>query len=388
MVRIVSHRLYVSNAPSAVDRGIKCYNKCLGSFLHCFKIATKYKCEGKIYYVNRKSLKKYSAPRYPSLQLSLPQQVLNPPNMRRGTISINKKETAWVGADKSYGFGKTLQLLNGNFLQVSPKDLIYNVQVITNLSDGTTKTRYKELPSSLFTQARIGDTIHYKKETKNYEFKLVPHFRVIGGGRSDTSEAINYNEPINFDEYLDPIEATSFDECVKCVEATAEQDRSMDFYAKKDIPKGYNVKKTGPGIFRSSPPTPENGFPISRGDPYTLSPKTKRIHLNQNGVAPLNFEDLLFVHTSAANSKSHKSQDDKGCTILIEAPGRPDLEILLDGNHLYVTQKEKGDFVNDTPKFYHTTFETTPTKAIDETNISAKLDDTGMLRIYIPFLNI
>jgi hypothetical protein len=63
MVKVINHRLYLSGARSSIDRGIKHYSNCLGAFLRCFKIAEKYKCEGKIYYVNSKSLKKYVDPR-------------------------------------------------------------------------------------------------------------------------------------------------------------------------------------------------------------------------------------------------------------------------------------------------------------------------------------
>jgi hypothetical protein len=72
MIKIINHRLYPTGAPSNNDQGIALYNKCLGIFLKCFGIATTYKCEGRTYYVNKKSLNKHSTP--PPTPIPTPQK--------------------------------------------------------------------------------------------------------------------------------------------------------------------------------------------------------------------------------------------------------------------------------------------------------------------------
>jgi hypothetical protein len=61
-VTVINHRLYFPGFnpqndidPNTRKGGIALYNKCLGVFLRCFKIAEKIQLEGKWYYVNKKS---------------------------------------------------------------------------------------------------------------------------------------------------------------------------------------------------------------------------------------------------------------------------------------------------------------------------------------------
>jgi hypothetical protein len=64
---------------------------------------------------------------------------------------------------------------------------------------------------------------------------------------------------------------------------------------------------------------------------------------------------------------------------VIEAPGKPELEILLDDRRLFVTLK------NDFQKFFFESFKN-ETKTIDESKISAILNESGILMITIPFI--
>lgn len=78
MEKIINHRLYLSGVPTNNDRGIACYSKCLGAFLKCFGFASQLKCGSRVYYVNKKSLKKYHAPVSPSIPLPPRETLISP----------------------------------------------------------------------------------------------------------------------------------------------------------------------------------------------------------------------------------------------------------------------------------------------------------------------
>lgn len=59
MSKIVNNRLFLLDIPFEKDRGIACYSKCVGVFLSCFGVATRYKRGNQVYYVNTKSFKRY-----------------------------------------------------------------------------------------------------------------------------------------------------------------------------------------------------------------------------------------------------------------------------------------------------------------------------------------
>lgn len=90
MEKIINHRLYLSGIPSNNDRGIACYNKCLGAFFKCFGFASKFKCGGRIYYVNKKSFKKYHFP--VSQNIPIPSRLkLTPSTAKTAQPSVIKK---------------------------------------------------------------------------------------------------------------------------------------------------------------------------------------------------------------------------------------------------------------------------------------------------------
>lgn len=254
----------------------------------------------------------------------------------RGKVSIEKQSTAYIGLDKSYAFGQTIQLMNEDFLKVAPLDLIYRVQVVTNLPNDKIQIEYKELPSCLFSQALIDNKVCYIQDGRNYELQLAPYVRLNANYKGFKQEI-------------------PFHECVTSIEAHR-KDPSIDFYADIDIPYNYLVKYEGLfNTFNSSLIiTPGiDGFQIFRNNfTYTLSPNTQRIQLDQLGVSPLNFDELQLVDCQTEKTHLYERLNKAGLTLAIEAPGQPLIEILLDGNHLYVTQeKTNPDFAHHSYPF-------------------------------------
>jgi hypothetical protein len=342
------------------------------------------------------------------------------------TVSINRHTaTAFVGRDQSYGFGKKLQLANGDLLKIDPSDLMYSVEIITTLPNGNLKVKYKVLPSSLFSQARIGDTISYNQiknnKIKSYKLQLVPCQTPI----INPDRGVEFSDKI---ERMQPeihIEHHFFDQCENIVKERA-KNPGIDFFASQDIPEGYAVidfddqflfkslesdfvdfrtitnectrlynsekrlidvrRKTSHyetptmRMFRSCAPAPEGYLCISRGnEAYTLSPDTKRIYLNQIGVSPCNLNEVE-VQSRAHPAKYVSSLHETQCTLTIEAPGKPALEILLDDRRLFVTLKCDSNY----QEFLCESFKN-EAKAIDESKISATLNGSGILTITIPF---
>jgi HSP20 family molecular chaperone IbpA len=287
------------------------------------------------------------------------------------------------------------------------------------------KVKHKELPSSLFSQARKDDTIFYR-EIKSYKLHLAP---------------CPTPQPDKDFKFLDGIERMypeikkehhSFDECEKIVKESANWP-GIDFYARKDVPENYhviafgdqnlaqsraynfadfrtltlreydriydgekrliNVRHKTPNydtptmrMFRSCPPALEGGLSISRGnEAYTLSPDTKRIYLDQIGVSPCNLAEVE-VQSQAHPAKYVSSLHETQCTLTIEAPGKPELEILLDDRRLFVTLKRNRNSKLDYQEFLCESFKN-ETKAIDESKISALLCNNGILTITIPFIS-
>ncbi len=250
--------------------------------------------------------------------------------MIRGSFSIEK--AVYVDNDQLLSFEKTIQLMNGDNLKVSPLELTYRVQIIEELPNGKHLVKYKLLPTSLFSQALVNDKICYTKGTKNYELQWTPFSYVE-------------NAPVN--------------------------NFSINSNAKCAIPNSYKVMKRNHTF-------------------YALSPEAKRIHLNQNGTTPLDFDDLKLLHCDKTRriKTLFRNEDETGLTLALDACGEPYIEILLDQNQIYATLLTPDNHLKGTAipiSFFHTVIDSEE-NLINESRIAAWIEeDRGVLWIKIPF---
>ncbi|MBX3719282.1 MAG: hypothetical protein KF898_06500 [Parachlamydiales bacterium] len=274
-----------------------------------------------------------------------------PKNLISGYVCFESKDTSFVGKDVSYSFGKRIQLLNHEFLKISPHDLMYKVMTCTINSSGNEKYQYKFLPSSLFSQGRIstpnGDAICYTEIPDNDE-------------DTPKSYLLRLAPTTNFPP-------TPFDEVVRTV-AYSSKGLNTDFYSKADVPDDYCVIERSPGIF------------------YSLSPETKWIEVGTGRVFPMDFDEVSFKKCSIHSGVNvfNETKDENRLTFEISACGEPDVEILFDRTHLYVTMQHQvfGNRID----FYHRVILKEP-EMIDVDHISATFTDLGTLQITIPFFH-
>jgi HSP20 family molecular chaperone IbpA len=269
---------------------------------------------------------------------------------QHGMISIFKRTTGKVGTDNHYSFGK-ITIENGTkLLKVSPDDLIYFCEI-----RNSQKSIEIELPSSLFKQARQGDRIHFTKDGTSYHLQLASHktYRAFKNDR------------------------ISFDKCEKCVQKEFKFS-PLEFVYGEDIPEDYCYWGTELGI------------------PVCISPQTKRVLLNQKGTTALDFDSLSFFHSNSCPKVLFHRDTKEQCTIQLAACGKSNIEVLLDRNYLYVdiehiNRESSHDWyvVNDTLPKGHQLFRSVLVPEdgmeIDEDNISANLNDSGILSITIPY---
>jgi hypothetical protein len=277
---------------------------------------------------------------------------------QRGMISIFKRTTGKVGTDSHYSFGKITIENGAKLLKVSPDDLIYFCR-IRDLDPQ--KFMPIELPSSLFKQARQGDRVHFTKDGTSYDLQLAPHV---------TQRA--------FKRVFKEVR-TSFDECEKCVQEEFKFS-PLEFVYDEDIPEDYHYW----------------GKESELGIPVCISPQTKRVFVDQHGTTPLDFDNLPFFHSNSSPEVLFHRDAKKQCTILLAACGRPNIEILLDRNYLYVDIEHNSHEVpadwemhNNTLPQGHQLFRKVlvPENGmeIDEDNIIANLDNSGVLSITVPY---
>ncbi len=248
-----------------------------------------------------------------------------------GMISIALRRTGYVGKDESHSFAASLKLSNGTPLRISPQDYICFVRVTS-----ATTLQEVELPSSLFTQARMGNRL---------EFQQNGHLHVLN---------------------LDP----DFDDHLKGVEAELKETR-CEFLHKQDIPDDYH----------------------SWSHLVYLSPQTKRV--TPLGAEPVDFGTLEPLTTYQPIRILYGDTHPKTGELILQlaACGRPTIDILIDRRHLHVhtynpadlrEMKEKGYEVVRTSggdAFYS---DWMIPERFDVTQISATLNDRGVLTIAIP----
>ena len=284
-----------------------------------------------------------------------------------GIISLFKRTMGKVGTDSHYSFGK-ITIENGTkFLKVSSDDLIYFCRI--RPVDDFRKFTEIELPSSLFKQARHGQTVQFTKEGTSYDLQLGSHIRQkLSGSRMKQK----LDSPMEWKENW-----ISFDECEKCVQKASKYS-PVEFLYDEDIPDEYW----------------HWGYEFEL--PVCLSPQTKRVLLDQKGIIPLDFDSLSYLK-SVSNPQLLYHRDTKNeCKILLAACGKPKIDILLDRSYLYVDiehnhQPSAGfseEITNTLPKghqLFRKVLVPEDGMEIDEDNISANLNDSGVLSITIPY---
>lgn len=169
-----------------------------------------------------------------------------------------------VGQDCSYSFGKTIDLLDGNPLKVSPEDLIFKFQLITE--DGKDKEEMW-FPSSLFVQARKADKIFFSQHNRNFEL------------------TISRSSDFKMDEY-------SFDLRLKALSNLGCTNLSMYEHA-GDVPEEYTIWSKAHSSDRTE-----------------LSPSARRVELGKRGAVPLDFSELHTIGPQVNMSKDWKDEND------------------------------------------------------------------------------
>lgn len=85
--------------------------------------------------------------------------------IERLIIKFNRTSAQYIGQDQQYQFRKNITLLDDSPLRVNSKDLYCDIQI----TDETGNSALIELPSSLFSQARIGNILYYKHRQDEVE---------------------------------------------------------------------------------------------------------------------------------------------------------------------------------------------------------------------------
>lgn len=96
--------------------------------------------------------------------------------IKRQEINFYSGKANFIGGDVKYQFGKTIRLINGEPLKVHPKDHYCDLEA----SHEPANTRFQELPSSLFSQARYGDQVVFIRNETLYVLTLKPYINTRG----------------------------------------------------------------------------------------------------------------------------------------------------------------------------------------------------------------
>jgi hypothetical protein len=262
-----------------------------------------------------------------------------------GRLWIYLRSTGCIGKDQMNRFGETLQLQNGNPLQVAATDLYVNTMIRYK---GKGETVQELLPSSLFAGAREGDSVCFRRKGKLHRLILEP-LRKNGG-------------------------EISFEECLRNVEIES-RCSFHEFYYEDDVPDSY--KRWSLGIA-----------------PIFLSTATRQIVVGQKGAMPIDLDALQRISTKHAIDVLSKGKL-PGQNIFqyqLSAIGQPKITILVDRNHLYVhtfreiVLEQGSELVGGSLQkeyFLNSLLVEDGAKA-DLANIEAALDDKGVLTINIP----
>jgi hypothetical protein len=269
--------------------------------------------------------------------------------IKREEIQFSKKSANYIGKDEQYQFGKTIRLISGEPLKVHPLDYYCDVEA----GNDPGNVRFLELPSSLFFQARFGNRAAFVQNETLHVLTLNPT-RYRRGKWS------------------------SFDDRLRNAALEAKDSEAVFRYSKDATEDSYLWHRGVPNIY--------------------LSSTTKRLVLGTPGTLPLNFNELkpLPSHTNARVLRC--TNNHKGIYLMLEACGKPAIDVLLDGNKLMVFidhSVQHGELINrcgyELPELRtYVVFSVVLAcneKVIDQQNLLASLDNAGCLHITIPILN-
>jgi hypothetical protein len=265
---------------------------------------------------------------------------------KQGQIKFYKRFAKHIGTDTKYQYGKTMSLLDDSPLKVAPKDVYCDIQ----MNDEPIESTFIELPSSLFSQARVGNTIYYKHHPEEKEEQL-------------------------FVLSLDK----NFDKDLKDAEIEA-RDSFAVFRYDKDVPEDSIEWRLGvPNIY--------------------LSSSTLQIQVGKQGASLLDIDQLhkLPAHSPVKILGAHYTK--KLYCLWLSACGEPNITILLDTRRLMVhidysvtkiQQKlnPRAETYNNILPLHEFAMFLIPYKEgkFDPQKISASLDNRGILTIKIPSL--
>jgi hypothetical protein len=275
----------------------------------------------------------------------------------RGEVSIAKRSSFYVGTDQTHQFGKTYQLLDGSFLKIEPHDLVNKCTLkINNQPEAEI-----ELPSSIFSEARTDTQIRFIRDAHVYELTLAPNKMQYITGRTCI---------------------TSFDECLKSSKKEAAFLFQHTFPNFQDVPQNYHFWSK----FRL------NAF-------VALSPNAQLLDTYGSGK-PIPFDRSFLQPISSSYLPPVKTLNEpvktqSGLTVLFQAPGKPNLEIVCDQIYekkmLYIhllrpepLQTGYAVAQNTIPKEQFCSFSL---ENIDLSKITATLDNGGVLTIALSYLN-
>lgn len=269
--------------------------------------------------------------------------------IKDGGIRLFKRTANYIGYDKKYQFSNTIRLINGEPLKISPKDFYCDVE----MTKEPTGSRYQELPSCLFSQARIGNKVCFVRDGTLHILTL--------------DSTIDRRGKKHF-----------FDGCLRAA-ARAASDSMAVFRYDEDIPDDYFEWYSGiPKIY--------------------LSPFTQRIQLGVPGTIPLDFGELYALPSREDARVLAERCSKELYTLVLEACGQPPITILLDGRRLMVLIDHSKHF-RKLPKGWNQGANTIPNYAFfigmiplkeekfNPQGIHASLNDAGHLTITVPAIN-
>jgi len=209
------------------------------------------------------------------------------PEIIEGKIYIQSSVTGYIGIDEHFGFRETLQLSKGEYVQVKPDD--FYVRVNIRASDGTSLAA--ELPSSLFSQAREGNTVSFILANQRYKLELSSFMKHY-------SKGVLYDIP--------------FDECFQNLKDSL-RSHPYEFLYPEDVPSDYFLWKC----------------PLIQ---IYLSPATLQIEVGKQEGFPVNFEKLQIIGTHQPPQILERTETE----IVLEACGKPKIDLILDRHFLYI----------------------------------------------------
>ncbi len=131
--------------------------------------------------------------------------------------------------------------------------------------------------------------------------------------------------------------------------------------------------------------------------PISLSPQAKRVVVGEPKVIPLDFANLKPYPVDADSADFFPPTKEENASIYkVSACGRPEIDVLLDGDYLYVHMDHSKRLLAPGKKalgckqsrfFWLKLLSLRGKSVIDEPNVTASLDNPGILTVRIPYLS-